>query len=214
MSPRCYQETSSCFVSSWQRLFYLLPSNKKKQKLLLFMFFFLFLPLFSSWLHLTFICTCYRTLHTYTHRPEKEASVFRRQKLLFLRRGSWSFRLKAYCVRGERKGRRRAMNTTRSEGDVHVCYQQVHFFHLFSSDPVCFVLNTLNPSLQLCLSSFSGAFHHSLSVRLCVCVVRVVHRECEGTEFVSAWCEPVNHPPLPVRLIGRRGASSVLTLLM
>lgn len=44
------------------------------------------------------------------------------------------------------------------------------------------------------------------------CVVRVVPRRGEGTEFVSAWCEPVNQLlcPLavlpPVRMIGGQGA--------
>ncbi len=69
--------------------------------------------------------------------------------------------------------------------------------------------------MQLCLSP-----ELSLPVCVCmymnVCVVRVVHRLGEGTEFVSAWCEPVSHPPADtLRLIGRQGAmgaSSVLTI--
>lgn len=75
--------------------------------------------------------------------------------------------------------------------------------------------------MQLCLAiSSSGAFPPivclCMCVRMNVCVVRVVRRLGEGTEFVSAWCEPVNRPPADtVRLIGRQGAmgaSSVLTI--
>lgn len=187
------------------------------------------LPFLHSQLLLTFICTLYPAAHTLSHTHsaqlrERALCVLETKAPLSL---EWelSFRLKLTVS----EGRGRADDGPRIRYAtkcvcMNVCVN-LHLFIYLCFDSMCKVCEreygclTLNPLLQLCLAiSFSGAFPPSVCMCVCmnVCVVRVVRRLGEGTEFVSAWCEPVNRPPADrVRLIGRQGAmgaSSVLTI--